>query len=588
MTALPIPPITQPFPPAFADDQLAPLHALLADASPAQRQWLAGYVSGYGAAAQLRAPSAPVAPRPRLTILFGSESGNAAQLANAARRTAQRLGIAASVRDLADIVPADLSGDVLVIIATWGEGDPPQRAEPFHAALMAADAPNLAGLRFAVLALGDRAYAQFCATGRQIDARLAELGGRRLAERVECDTDFAAPAAGWIRTTLGLLAPADPAHGAASSVIHVDFAPGEEPVAQSPAPILAEITAHTNLNSSRSDQVTAHLVVSLAGSGLSYRPGDAIGVRPTNHPDLVAAILASSGLAGEADLARDLADSLDITTLTAPQLASYAALSGSESLGALAADDAAAQAWLAGRQLIDLLEHSPARLSPEQLRGLLRPLVPRFYSVASSQALVGEEAHLLVSRRRWQAHGRARFGVASNDLAARRVGAAIPVFVRPNPHFRPPADDAAAIMIGPGTGVAPFRGFLQEREARGARGRNWLFFGARRFHDDFLYQTDWQDWLASGKLTRIDLAFSRDQPERVHVQARMWAARAELYGWLQEGATLYVCGDAGAMARDVHAMLIAILADQSGKDAESATAWLRDLQRGGRYLRDVY
>ena len=236
------------------------------------------------------------------------------------------------------------------------------------------------------------------------------------------------------------------------------------------------------------------------------------------------------------------------------------------------------------------MQTAPNKLTAEQLTRLLRPLPPRLYSVASSRAVVGEEAHLLIGAVRWESHGRARNGVASIDVVERRgVGATLPVYLKPNPHFRLPADPAAPIiMIGPGTGVAPFRAFMQEREATGASGRNWLFFGARRFTHDFLYQLEWQDWLQSGVLSRIDVAFSRDQREKIYVQHRMWEARRELFAWLQDGATVYVCGDVKAMAKDVHAMLLQVIADQSGRAADGAAAYLREMQRAGRYLRDVY
>ena len=576
------------------DEQIAVVRRLLTGATAEQRQWLSGYIAGFQAAADPRAaPVAATAAKLPLTILYASESGNAEALAMQARKAASRAGFGVKVLDMADAAPSDIAraGNLLVIASTWGEGDPPQRAEAFHAALMAQDVPRLDAVRFATLALGDRAYARFCETGRQFDTRLAALGAKRITALVECDLDYKKPAAGWIDATLRTLAEqAEP--GAA--VIHVDFArpvPAEAEITDdAPRVIDAEITAHINLNSSRSDIETYHVELSLAGSSLTYQPGDAIGFVPRNDPALVDAVLTVGGLTDDPALRAALSDRLDITTLTRAHIADYARLTGDAALRSLADDDARAAEFLRDRQLIDLLETAPYRLTATQLTDLLRPLPPRLYSVASSQAAVGEEAHLLIAKVDWQSHGRTRHGVASSDAATRRrVGDALPIYVKPNPHFRLPDDPAAAvIMIGPGTGIAPFRAFVQEREATGATGRNWLFFGARRFTHDFLYQLEWQDWLKSGALSHIDLAFSRDQNNKIYVQHRMWEARRELYAWLRDGAFVYVCGDVKAMAKDVHAMLLAIIADQSGCDADAAAAELREIQRAGRYRRDVY
>ena len=583
----------------FAEDQLALIERLLRDASPEQVQWLSGYLAGFQAARPRAVgptvAAAPAAARPPLTILYATESGNAEALAGAARKAAQRLGFAAKPRDMADTTPAEIAkaGPLLVIASTWGEGDPPQRAEAFYAGLLGADAPSFAGVRFAVLALGDRAYANFCETGRRIDARLAELGAERVAPLAECDLDYAAPARVWTETVLATLAP-EPDAGAA--VIRVDFArspaadEAPDAVALGPRVAEAEITERVLLGSSRSTAETWHVELALDGTGLAYEPGDSIGIAPRNDPALVDAILAATGLAGDEAMRAALAASYDITTLTAAQVAAHAARTGDAALAGLAADPVQVAAFLRDRQVIDLLEAAPARLNPAELTGLLRPLPPRLYSVASAPEAVDGAAHLLVAAVRWHSHGRARSGVASVELADRRaVGDRLSVHVKPNPHFRLPADpDRPIVMIGPGTGVAPFRGFLQRREAAGARGRNWLFFGARQFTHDFLYQLEWQDWLASGVLTRMEVAFSRDQPEKIYVQQRMWEARAELWRWLDDGAVVYVCGDAKAMARDVHATLLRIIAAGSARDADGASAWLRAAQQDGRYKRDVY
>jgi sulfite reductase (NADPH) flavoprotein alpha-component len=580
MPIAPLLPDTAP----FAQEEIAALNRVISVTTAEQRAWLSGYLAGLQAASgsQAAVPAAPPAKRAPLTILFGTESGNAEALAGQVRKAAAKLGFAAKVVDMSDFSPAQAAAteNLVVIASTWGEGDPPQRAVDFYEGLLAGDAPRFEKTRFAVLALGDRAYAQFCEIGRKIDERLAALGGARIADRIECDLDFETPAAGWIDSTLERLNAEVGIKDAGASVIHVDFA---RPGADAPSrtrPFEAEITEHVRLTGSRSTSDTHHVAVSLEGSGILYEPGDSLGVIPSNDPALVDAVLQAAGLSG--DTLRDaLTDRLDITTLTAKQIEDFARETGTP---ALPAD------WAAGRQIVDLLETAPGALTAEQLTALLRPLPPRYYSIASSRKAVGEEAHLLVAGLRYSTHGRERAGVASVDITARHgEGDRLKVFLRPNPHFRLPADqDRPVIMVGPGTGLAPFRGFLQEREATGAAGKNWLVYGHRNYTHDFLYQLELQDWLKDGVLSRLDVAFSRDQPEKRYVQNALWEVRSDLYAWLKDGAALYVCGDANAMAKDVHTMLLRILADQGKQDEAAAKAELDAIRRDGRYLRDVY
>jgi sulfite reductase (NADPH) flavoprotein alpha-component len=548
-------PETAPFP----AEQIVALNRIMSGTNAEQRTWLSGFLAGYQAAVTPQpAASAPPARRAPLTILFATESGNAEMLADAARKAAGKLGFAARVLDMADATPAQVTGaqNLLVIASTWGEGDPPQRAIDFYAALMADDAPRFDGVRYAVLALGDRAYARFCETGRVFDERFAALGATRVAERIECDLDYEAPAANWVDGTLQTLR-TDLGEPEAGAVIHVDFAraAAESTMWSRTRPFEAEITERVRLSGSRSTSDTWHLELSLAGSGIDYEPGDSLGFLPANDPALVDAVLDAAGLAGNVSLRTRLLEQFDITTLT-----------GSETRP---------DGW----QVIDALEAERQPLTEAQLLSRLRPLAPRYFSIASSRKAVPDEAHLLIAAVRYQAHGRDRKGVASVDVAERRtIGDRMRIFLKPNTHFRLPDDpDRPIIMIGPGTGVAPFRAFMQERDAVGARGRNWLVYGHRNYTHDFLYQLEWQDLLKRGVLTRLDVAFSRDQPEKRYVQHALWDARRELYAWVQEGAAIYVCGDANAMAKDVHAILQRILGDQ-----------LDALRRGGRYLRDVY
>ena len=555
-------PETAPFP----AEQIVALNSIIARTKPEQRTWLAGFLAGYQAAnAPQPAASAPPARRAPLTILFGTESGNAETLADAARKAAGKLGFAARVLDMADATPAQVAGaqNLLVIASTWGEGDPPQRAIDFYAALMADDAPRFDGVRYAVLALGDRAYAKFCETGRVFDDRFAALGATRVTGRIECDLDYETPAAAWIDTTLGTLQ-AELGEPEAGAVIHVDFArpPAEVAAWTRSRPYEAEVTERIRLSGSRSTSDTWHVELSLEGAGIAYEPGDSLGFLPANDPALVDSVLAATGLSGNAQLRGRLLEQFDITTLTGPE--------------------ARPDGW----QVIDMLEAAPRKLTEEQLLSLLRPLAPRYYSIASSRKAVPDEAHLLIAAVRYAAHGRERTGVASVDVAERRkTGDRMRVFLKPTTHFRLPHDpERPIIMIGPGTGVAPFRAFMQERDAVGARGRNWLVFGHRNYTHDFLYQLEWQDLLKRGVLTRLDVAFSRDQPEKRYVQHALWDARRDLYAWVQEGAAIYVCGDANAMAKDVHATLQQVLGE-GGKDGVAA---LDSLRREGRYLRDVY
>ena len=492
--------------------------------------------------------------------------------------------------DAAEATPADLARieRLLVIAATWGEGEAPARATGFMAALLADDAPRMEKVSFAVLALGDRAYAQFCATGHAIDERLAALGGHRAAPLLECDLDYEAPAAAWLAATLPELRGAEA--DTSQSVIHVDFGAAETRGYSKSNPFQAEITDLVNLNSSRSLKQTFHVELSLAGSGLTYQPGDAIGIAPENDPAVVEAVLEAAGQAGNTELHAALLKRHDVNTLSAYLVRSLAELTKDPAIEALAGDKERLEAFLPGRQVVDLLTAFPNRLTPEQLTGLLRTLPPRLYSVASSQAMVGEEAHLLVGAVRYNAHGRDRAGVASTHIAdRRRVGDHLGIHVKANPHFRLPADPATPIiMIGPGTGIAPFRAFMQERDAAGLSGKSWLFFGDQRYTHDFLYQLEWQDLLERGVLGRLDVAFSRDQDTKNYVQHRMWNNRRELHAWLEDGARVYVCGDQVRMARDVHATLRDIIADGAAIAPEAAEERLTGLKQQGRYLLDVY
>src|SRR6187401_277797 len=570
----------------FSEEDVAMLIRVVGPANAVQRSWLAGFLVGVeSATGQQAQPAAPARPAEPLTIVYASESGNSEKLAGDIAKAARKNGLKPNVIDMADLDLAALSSakKLVFIVATWGEGDPPARAVRAYNELMGEGAPRLDGVEFGVLALGDTAYAEFCAIGRKIDERLAALGGKRVVDRVDCDLDFAEPAARWIGDAVKVLTPPN----AGGRVIEVDF--GGKPAAPASTDIVeAEITEHVDLNSSRSDKETIHLALSFENGAPAYQPGDSLDLYPENDPVYVDELLKLAGLAGDEKLRSDFIKLRDVTTLSLKTIEAYAEKTGHHYVKALIADGQARE-WIAGRQLIDLIATFPIALDAEKLRALTRPLAPRAYSIASSRREVGDEAHLLISAVDYKTHGRARKGVASNYMAGRlEKGARLRVKLKPNKHFTLPAADRDIIMVGPGTGVAPFRAFVQERRATSAKGRNWLFFGDRTFTHDFLYQTEWQDALKDGGLTRMDVAFSRDTPDKVYVQHRIWDKRADLIAWLDGGATFYVCGDAKQMAKDVRATLVRAYADVKALSPEAAEQAVAALEREKRYQQDVY
>jgi sulfite reductase (NADPH) flavoprotein alpha-component len=576
--------ITLPKSAPFDDDAISGLNRILTHSSETQRAWLAGYLAGLDAA-NANPVAAPVARAAEpLLILYATESGNSEGLALDTAKLARKQGFKPATLDFADLDVATLASHkrIIVIAATWGEGEPPARATRAYTELLSDAAPRLTDTTFAVLAMGDTAYADFCTVGKTLDARLESLGGKRAVERIDCDLDFAAPAKAWIAKTLEELAPED----ATANVVAVDFsarAAGEV----SREPVTAEVIGHVNLNSSRSGKQTFHVALGFDAGAPAYEPGDALDLYPQNDPALVEEILIATKLS-DGDLARELTTERDITTLSVNLIEKFAAATGHAGAKALL-DEGAAREWVAGRQLIDLLEAFPVSLDAQQLRSLTRTLPPRAYSIASARSEVGDEAHLLVAAVRYETFGRARTGVASGHVADRiRNGAEIKVRLKPNKHFRLPSPDTDIIMIGPGTGIAPFRAFVQERRTTGAAGRNWLFFGDRTFTHDFLYQLEWQDALKDGSLHRLDLAFSRDRPQKVYVQDRIREREGDLVAWIENGAKFYVCGDANAMAKDVRAALVGAFAAVKALSPEAADAHVALLERSGQYLQDVY
>ena len=572
----------------FTEEDVDLLNRVVGPASPIQRAWLAGFLAGVesvqGSAAQ---PSAPARPAEPITIVYASESGNCEKLANNFAKAARKNGLKPILVDMADLDVSILAKakKLVFIAATWGEGEPPARAVRSYGELMGDGAPRLDGVEFGVLALGDTAYVEFCAIGKKIDERLAALGAKRVIDRVDCDLDFEKPAGDWLGDAIKVLAP--PVDIDRGRVIEVDF--GAKPAGSPNTDIVeAEITELTNLNSSRSNKETVHFALSFDGAAPAYEPGDSLDLYAENDPAYVDELLKLAGLAGDAKLRDELIKTRDVTTLSLKAVETYVAQTGHYYLKKLIADGEAKD-WIVGRQLIDLIETFSIALTADQLRAVTRTLAPRAYSIASARSEVGDEAHLLISAVRYETHGRARKGVASSFVAERlKRGAKVRVKLKPNKHFRLPAPDKDIIMVGPGTGVAPFRAFVQERRSTKASGKSWLFFGDRQYTHDFLYQLDWQDALADGSLTRLDVAFSRDTPEKVYVQHKIWDRRRDLIEWLDRGASFYVCGDAKNMARDVRAALVAAYADVKSLSADAAEQAVAALERDTRYLTDTY
>lgn len=584
----------------FSSEQRRLIDGLLAGFTPTQRSWMAGFLS---AETGLVAPKAavPAAGGIKLSIIYGSESGNSEKLADLTAKEAKKRGFKPSIRNMAEMTPAELQKmeNLLVIVSTWGDGDPPETAVSFHKQLMT-EKLNLPKLRFSVCALGDTSYAKFCQTGKEIDARLENLGATRVYARQDCDVDYDAAHASWLDGALSAFGPA----AATVEAIAQSVVPETQSVPYGKKnPFPAELLERVLLNGTGTSKETWHYELSLEGSGLDYTPGDALAVIPVNPPEAVEELLKAANLTGtemvevsgkgEKALSDALREDFDITALSRPVLNKLQTLSNSSKLGALLADEAKDQLkdYLWGRWIVDAVrDFAPRNLTAGDLVGIFRKLPPRLYSIASSPLAHPGEVHLTVASVRYSAHGQARKGVASTYLADLvNKGDVIPVYTHQNKNFRLPASgDTPIIMVGPGTGVAPFRAFVEHRAALGHQGQSWLFFGDQRYSYDFLYQLEWQDHLANGALTRLDVAFSRDQPEKVYVQHRMLERAKELFAWLEEGAHFYVCGDASRMAHDVHEALLQIIEKIGGKSRESAELYLEELKKSKRYQRDVY
>ncbi|WEK55614.1 MAG: assimilatory sulfite reductase (NADPH) flavoprotein subunit [Candidatus Cohnella colombiensis] len=601
----------------FTQEQVELLNRLLPNLSDAQRSWLSGYLtavqstsfsapSATNVASQSTAQAATQAPIAReVTILFGSQTGNSQRLAKSLSKKLSEQGLEVTLTSMSDFKPNTLKKvqDLLLLVSTHGEGDPPDNALPFYEFLHSKRAPKLDELRFSVLALGDSSYEFFCKTGKDFDQRLEELGAKRLTDRVDCDVDYDEPAAEWFASVSGALSNASSTAPTQSSVATISDAQGESQYSRT-HPFQAEVLENINLNGRGSSRETRHLELSLEGSNLQYEPGDCLGIYPENNPQLVDQLVSALGWnadeqvsvnkQGEQRALRDaLRNNFEITVLTKPVLEQAVKLTANEGLSKLlaAGNEAELKAYIKERDLLDLVQDfGPWNATAAQFVSILRKLPARLYSIASSNQANPDEVHLTIRAVRYETLGRDRFGVCSTQVAERlEIGDTLPVYIHQNPNFKLPANpDAPIIMIGPGTGVAPFRAFVEERAELGATGKSWLFYGDQHFLTDFLYQTDWQRWIKEGALTKMDVAFSRDTDQKVYVQHRMLEKGRELFEWLEEGASVYICGDEKHMAHDVHAALLTIIEREGGKSSEEAAAYLANLQQQKRYQRDVY
>ncbi|HGY1171783.1 TPA: NADPH-dependent assimilatory sulfite reductase flavoprotein subunit [Klebsiella aerogenes] len=584
-------------------EQLARLQAATTDFTPTQLAWVSGYFWGMlnqQPGAVVSAPAQAV-EAPAITLISASQTGNARRVAEALRDDLQAAQLNVKLVNAGDYKFKQIAGEKLLVVvtSTQGEGEPPEEAVALHKFLFSKKAPKLDGTAFAVFGLGDTSYEFFCQSGKDFDSKLAELGGERLLDRVDADVEYQAAAAEWRARVVDVLkaraptaAPAQLATSGAVNEIHTSPYTKE-------APLTATLAVNQKITGRDSEKDVRHIEIDLGDSGLRYQPGDALGVWYQNDPALVKELVELLWLKGDEPvtiegktlpLAQALEWHFELTVNTANIVENYATLTRSETLLPLIGDKAQLQHYAATTPIVDMVRFSPAQLDAEALIGLLRPLTPRLYSIASSQTEAENEVHVTVGVVRYDIEGRARAGGASSFLADRvEEDGEVRIFIEHNDNFRLPANpQTPVIMIGPGTGIAPFRAFMQQRAAEGAEGKNWLFFGNPHFTEDFLYQVEWQSYVKEGVLSRIDLAWSRDQQQKIYVQDKLREQGAEVWRWINDGAHIYVCGDANRMAKDVEQALLEVIAEYGAMDAEAADEFLSELRVERRYQRDVY
>jgi len=596
----------------FNQEQAELLNSLLPSLTETQKIWLSGYLTASLSVSNTSSADAPVLEAQsggktiskEVTILYGSQTGNAQGLAENAASKLEGNGFQVTISSMSDFKVNNLKKieNLLIAVSTHGEGDPPDNTLSFHEYLHGRRAPSLEGLRYSVLALGDSSYEFFCETGKQFDKRLEELGGTRLFPRMDCDLDYDEPASEWLEGVISSLSEGQVSSAAA--VPEAKASVSEKTSYSRTNPFKAEVLENINLNGRGSNKETHHLELSLEGSGLTFEPGDSLGIYPKNDSDLVDMLLMELDWDPEETVKvnkqgelRQLRESLisdfEITVLTKSLIEQAAQLSGNEDLKELLkpGNEERLKEYREGRDLLDFVrDFGSWGESAQEFVSILRKMPARLYSIASSLSAYPDEVHLTIGAVRYESHGRERKGVCSILCADRlQPGDLLPIYIQHNQNFKQPKNpDTPIIMVGPGTGIAPFRSFIQDREESEAKGKTWLFFGDQHFVTDFLYQTEWQKWLKTGVLTKMDVAFSRDTDEKVYVQDRMREQSGELYEWLQKGAAVYICGDEKNMAHDVHNTLIEIIEKEGNMSHADAQAYLEDMQQNKRYQRDVY
>ena len=608
----------------FTEGQATQINELLQTLTPEQKVWLSGYLvanqqltsgtsdtqgSQIGAVSKdtetmLQQNEPAIQPEKRaITLLYGSETGNAQGLAEIFEERLSNIGHNVTLKAMDEFKPKNLKNveDLFIITSTQGEGDPPDNAAELHEFIHGRKAPKLEGVRFSVLALGDQTYEFFCQTGKDFDKKLEELGAERLYERVDCDVDYEEDAEKWMANVINTIDSA-PEGTQSEQVVSESIKSAKEKKYSKANPYQAEVLENINLNGRGSNKETRHIEFLLDNFGEEYEVGDCLVVLPQNDPALVELLMSTLGwdpgdqiqISEDGDtisLEEALTSYFEITKLTKPLLQNAAAYFDNEALEDKVQDSEWIQNYIEGRDFIDLLnDFPPEELEPEDLYQILRKLPPREYSISSSYQSLPDEVHITVGAVRYNTHGRDRSGVCSVQFAERiQPGDTVPIYLKRNPNFKFPKDgDTPVIMIGPGTGITPFRANMQEREEYGYKGNTWLFFGDQHFTTDFLYQTEWQEWLKDGVLEKMNVAFSRDTDQKVYVQHRIAEHSKEFNEWLEKGASIYICGDEKNMAKDVHQAIRNVLVKEQNLTEEDAESYLKQMKKDKRYQRDVY
>ena len=608
----------------FTEGQATQINELLQTLTPEQKVWLSGYLvanqqltsgtsdtqgSQIGAVSKdtetmLQQNEPTIQPEKRaITLLYGSETGNAQGLAEIFEERLSNIGHNVTLKAMDEFKSKNLKNveDLFIITSTQGEGDPPDNAAELHEFIHGRKAPKLEGVRFSVLALGDQTYEFFCQTGKDFDKKLEELGAERLYERVDCDVDYEEDAEKWMANVINTIDSA-PEGTQSEQVVSETIKSAKEKKYSKANPYQAEVLENINLNGRGSNKETRHIEFLLDNFGEEYEVGDCLVVLPQNDPALVELLMSTLGwdpgdqiqISEDGDtisLEEALTSYFEITKLTRPLLQNAAAYFDNEALEDKVQDSEWIQNYIEGRDFIDLLnDFPPEELEPEDLYQILRKLPPREYSISSSYQSLPDEVHITVGAVRYNTHGRDRSGVCSVQFAERiQPGDTVPIYLKRNPNFKFPKNgDTPVIMIGPGTGIAPFRAHMQEREEYGYKGNTWLFFGDQHFTTDFLYQTEWQEWLKDGFLEKMNVAFSRDTDQKVYVQHRIAEHSKEFNEWLEKGASIYICGDEKNMAKDVHQAIRNVLVKEQNLTEEDAESYLKQMKKDKRYQRDVY